>query len=90
MYKPSGTHVVVDALSKLLDITKPTSVFDQTTYASLFYAKPEWLKDVKEFLRIGQIEETLSIRQKQRLVKKVEPFTLKNCELYRMGQDNKL
>jgi hypothetical protein len=28
--------------------------------------------------------------QKQRLVGKVEPFTLKNGELYKMGHDNKL
>jgi len=32
----------------------------------------------------------LSIQQKQRLVKKVEPFTHKNGKLYKMGQDNKL
>jgi hypothetical protein len=37
MYKLGITHVVADALSRLLDITQPTSVFNQTTYASLFY-----------------------------------------------------
>jgi hypothetical protein len=49
MYKPRRTHVVIDALSRLLDITKPIGVYDQTTNASLFYTKPEWLNDVKEF-----------------------------------------
>jgi hypothetical protein len=39
-------------LSKLLDITKPTSVLDQTIVASLFYIEPEWLNDVKEYLRM--------------------------------------
>jgi hypothetical protein len=47
VYKPSRTHVVADALSRLLDITKPTSVFDQTTNVSLFYIGPKWLNDVK-------------------------------------------
>jgi hypothetical protein len=61
VYKPSGIHVVTNALSKLLDITKPTSVPNQTTYASLFYTKLEWLNDVKEFLRTRHIEGTLSI-----------------------------
>jgi hypothetical protein len=61
LYKLSRTHVVTYALSRLLDIIKPTSVPDQTTHANLFYVKFEWLKDVKEFLRIGQIEGTLSI-----------------------------
>ncbi len=53
MYKLGGTHVLVDSLSKLLDIIEPTNhVLDQTTnIATLFYAKLEWLKDVKEFLR---------------------------------------
>jgi hypothetical protein len=46
MYKPSITHVVVDALSILPNSTKPTSVPNQTTHASLFYIGPEWLSDV--------------------------------------------
>jgi hypothetical protein len=37
VYKLGKTHVVTNALSKLSDIIKPTSVFDQTTNASLFY-----------------------------------------------------
>jgi hypothetical protein len=49
MYKPCKTHVIIDALSRLLDSTEPTSVPDQTTCASLFYIKFEWLNDVKEF-----------------------------------------
>jgi len=51
VYKPDRTHVVADALLRLPDITEPTGVLDQTTYASLFYIELEWLKDVKEFLR---------------------------------------
>ncbi len=61
MYKLGKTHVVANELLRLLDITKPTGVLDQTTDASLFNTKLEWLKDVKEFLRIGQIEGTLLI-----------------------------
>ncbi len=90
VYKPSIIHVIVDALSKVLDSIKPTSVFDQTTNASLFYTRLEWLNDVKELLKIGQIEDMLLVQQKQGLVKKIKPFTLKNGELYRMGQDNRL
>jgi hypothetical protein len=37
MYKPSKTHVVTNALSRLPDNTEPTSVPDQTIDASLFY-----------------------------------------------------
>jgi len=37
VYKPCKTHVVANALSRLLDNTKPTSLLDQTTDASLFY-----------------------------------------------------
>jgi hypothetical protein len=61
VYKPGRTHVVTDALSKLLDITKPTGVLDQTTYASLFYTRLEWLNDVNEFLRTRQIDGMLSM-----------------------------
>jgi hypothetical protein len=51
VYKLGKIHVVVDALSRLPNITKPISVFDQTTNASLFYIEPKWLNDVKAFLR---------------------------------------
>jgi len=46
MYKPSRIHVVVDALSRLLNITKPTCVPNQTIDVSLFYTKPKWLNDI--------------------------------------------
>jgi hypothetical protein len=64
LYKPNKTRVVREALLRLLDITKPTSVHDQTTNASLFYIEHEWLKDVKEFLKIRLIEGTLLVQHK--------------------------
>jgi hypothetical protein len=63
-------------------------VHNQTTNASLFSIKPKWLNDVRENLKTCQIEGTLYIQQKQRLVRRAKPFTSKNGELYRMGQDN--
>jgi hypothetical protein len=51
VYKPGKTHGVTNTLSWLLDIIKPTSVPNQTIDANLFYIKPEWLNDVKDFLR---------------------------------------
>ncbi len=56
----------------------------------MFYIKPKWLNDVKDFLRTCQIKGTLYVQQKKRLVRRVKPFTLKNGELYKMGQDNRL
>jgi hypothetical protein len=47
VYKPCITHVVIDALSRLLYITQPIGVPNQTTYVSLFYIELEWLNDVK-------------------------------------------
>jgi hypothetical protein len=55
--KPSKTHVIANALLRLLDITKPISVFDQTTNANLFYIELEWLNDVKEFLKTIKLKE---------------------------------
>ncbi len=51
MYKPGKTHVVIDALSRLLSSTKLACVPNQTTNASFFYTKLEWLNDVKDFLK---------------------------------------
>jgi hypothetical protein len=52
VYKLGRTHVVVDALSRLLDSTEPIGVPDQTIDANLFYIRLEQLNDVKEFLKI--------------------------------------
>jgi hypothetical protein len=37
VYKPGRTHVIIDALSRLLNTTKPTVMPYQTIGASLFY-----------------------------------------------------
>jgi hypothetical protein len=87
VYKPNKIHGIVDALLILPHITKPTCVLDQTIDASLFYIELDWLNDVKEILRTSQIKGIFSIQQKQRLVRRAKPFTLKNGELYKMGQD---
>ncbi len=47
VYKLDIIHVIVDALSRLLDITKPTCVTNQTIDANLFYKGSKWLNDVK-------------------------------------------
>jgi hypothetical protein len=51
VYKLGRIHVVANALSKLLNSTKPIGVLVQTMNASLFYTRPEWLNDVKEILK---------------------------------------
>jgi hypothetical protein len=56
VYKPNKTHVIVDALLRLPDIIEPTCGSNQTINESLFYTEPDWLNDVKNFLRIRQIE----------------------------------
>jgi len=61
VYKLGRIHVVTNALSRLLDSIKPIGVPYQTIDANLFYIGLEWLNDVKEFLKIGQIKGTLSM-----------------------------
>jgi hypothetical protein len=61
VYKLGRIHVVVDALSRLSNSAEPTSAPDQTTYVSLFFIGPEWLNDVKEFLKTRQIEGMLLV-----------------------------
>jgi hypothetical protein len=51
VYNLGRIHVVANALSRLSNSKKPTSVPDQTTNANLFYIRPEWLNDVKEFFK---------------------------------------
>jgi len=64
VYKLGKIHVVTYGLLRLPDITKPTSVFDQTIDASLFYIETKWLKDVNFFLRTKQIKGMLLVQQK--------------------------
>jgi hypothetical protein len=41
VYKPSKTHVIANALSRLLDMIEPIGVSNQTTYVNMFYTKLE-------------------------------------------------
>jgi hypothetical protein len=47
VHKLGKTHVIINALSRLLDNTEPIGVLDQTTNTSLIYVGPEWLNDAK-------------------------------------------
>jgi hypothetical protein len=71
VYKPGRTYVVVHALSRLQDITKPTSVHDQITYAVMDrtrakQSKEAWLQPSEEIQdktrqdKIGQYWRTRS------------------------------
>ncbi len=49
IYKLNKTHVVIDVLSKLLNVTKSSRILEHTTYVSLFLIELEWLNDVNMF-----------------------------------------
>ncbi len=67
VYKPSRTHVVVDVLSRLPNSLKPLGVPDQTVDASLFFIKPIWMQEVKNYLKTCQMAKILNLTQKQKL-----------------------
>jgi len=54
-------HVVVDVLSILLDNFEPLGVQDYTMDASLFFVKLIWMQEVKTYLEIGEMPETLNL-----------------------------
>jgi hypothetical protein len=56
--------VVVDVLSKLLNSSKPLGVPYQIMDASLFCVEPMWMQEVKSYLKIGQMLETLNLIHK--------------------------
>jgi hypothetical protein len=64
VYKLGRTHVVIDALFKLLDNLEPLGVPDQTMDASLFFTKLTWMRKVKNNLETCQMPETLNLTQK--------------------------
>ncbi len=47
VYKLCRTHVVVDALCRLLDSSEPLGVPNQTVDTSLFFIEPIWMQEVK-------------------------------------------
>jgi hypothetical protein len=58
--------------------------------ASLFSVKPLWMQEVKTYLELSHMPQTLNLTQKQKLAKKAKPFILKEGIMYRVGQENKL
>jgi hypothetical protein len=51
VYKLRCTHVIIDALSRLVpDTTKLIRVPNQTINATLFMLQPIWLEEIKSYL----------------------------------------
>ncbi len=90
VYKLGKTHVVVDASSILPNNSEPLRIPNQTVDSSLFSVELIWMQEVRSYLKIDQMLETLNRAKKQKLAKKATHFTLKEGKLYRVGQDNKL
>ncbi len=90
IYKLGRTHVGTDVLSRLLDSSKPLGVPNKIVDASLFFIELIWMQEVKTYLEIGQMLETINLAQKQKLAKNAKAFILKEGIMYTMGQDNKL
>ncbi len=82
VYKLGRTHVVVDALSRLLNSSKPLGAPDHKTDASLFSIEPLWMHEVKTYLETSHMPKTLNSTQKQKLATKAKPFTLKEGIMY--------
>jgi hypothetical protein len=50
VYKPCRTHLVANALSKLLNTTNSIGVPNQITNLVLFMLQPIWLEEIKNYL----------------------------------------
>ncbi len=48
------------------------------------------MQEVKSYLKTSQMPKTLNLAQRQKLARMVEPFTLKEGTMYKMGQNNKM
>ncbi len=90
VYKLGKTHVVANVLSRLLDSSEPLGVPNQTIEASLCHVEPIWMLEMKRYLEIGQMPETLNLAHKQKLAREVKPFIMKEGIIYIVGQNNKM
>jgi hypothetical protein len=53
IYKPSRSHLMVDALNRLPNQTKPIGLLNQTCDAHMFILQSKWLHNVCEYLLKG-------------------------------------
>ncbi len=60
-YKPSRSHLMVDAFSRLPNQTKIVGVLDQTIDAHMFILQPKWLQSVYEYLLEGVMPKRFTV-----------------------------
>ncbi len=89
VYKPSRSHLMVDALSKLSNQTERVKILDQTCDAHMFILQHEWLLSVYDYLLKGMMPKRFTTSQRQYLAQRAKPFVLQEGVLYIFGQDNK-
>jgi hypothetical protein len=83
VYKPSISHLMVDALNRLPNHTKPIGISDQTCDAHMFTLQSEWLQSVYEYLLKGMMLKTLITSHMQYLTQRANPFMLQKGALYK-------
>jgi hypothetical protein len=88
VYKPSRSHLMVDALSRLPNQIEHVGVPDQTCDAHLFTLQLEWLQNMYEYLLKGVMPERFTTSQRQFLTQGAKPFVLQKV-MYKFGQDNR-
>ncbi len=87
VYKPSRSHLMADALSRLHNQTEPIVIPDETSDVHMFTLQPEWLHNVYEYLLKGVILERFITSQRQYLAQRAKPFVFQGV-LYKFGQKN--
>jgi hypothetical protein len=54
----------------------------------LFVTQLAWIQVVTKYLKIGQFSKNLTLTQKQKIVRRVELFMIRDGEFYRHEHDN--
>ncbi len=89
VYKPSRSHLMANALSRLPNQTESVGVPDETTDVHMFTIQPKWLQNIYDYMLEGMMLERFTISQRQYLAQKIKLFVLQNGVLYKFRQDNK-
>jgi hypothetical protein len=88
VYKPSRSHLVANALSRLPNHSELVGIPYQTYDAHMFTLQLEWLQNMYEYLLERVMPERRTTSQRQYLAQKAKPFVLQEGVLYIFGQDN--
>jgi hypothetical protein len=83
VHNPKKSHLIANALFRLLASNEPNEMPNQIIDAPLFLLQLTWLQEIHDYLQTKDFLASYTLEQKQNLILRALPYALQQGKLYK-------